>query len=94
MTAASGATRLARDAATLIGVASGTLMATWPARVRTYVWTLIQRDRPNIRALAAHLDIDEADAAWIYTRSRKVGYPVALAEFEEWCMGGRAARSS
>jgi hypothetical protein len=61
-------------------------MPTWTALVRTTLATIVHRDRPNIRALAAHLDVDEADAAWIYTRSRKVGYPTALAEFQRWCL--------
>lgn len=61
-------------------------MATWTAHVRTTLVTVLQRDRTNIRTLAAHLSIDEADAAWLYRRSRRVGYPTARAEFDRRCL--------
>ena len=60
-------------------------MPPWLARVRAAVWPPALRDRRNIRALASHLGIDDADAAWLYSRSREVGYPSALADYREWC---------
>jgi len=68
-------------------------MATWASSVRTRIRTFVDRDRANIRALAAHLGVGEADAAWIYTRSREVGFPTALADFERWCLE-RSARTA
>ena len=39
-------------------------------------------DRRNIAVLARRLGVPETDAAWIYARSREVGFGAAITEYE------------
>jgi hypothetical protein len=50
-------------------------------RVRAAVSLQRREERRNVDALATHLGIPYDDAAWIYRRSRQVGYPTAMTEF-------------
>jgi phage replication-related protein YjqB (UPF0714/DUF867 family) len=51
-------------------------------RVRVALSFRHRDDRRNVAALASHLGVSREDADWIYRRSREVGYPTALTEFE------------
>lgn len=49
-------------------------------RIRRMLSPRVRRDRQNVRALAAHLQVPESLADRLYRRSREVGYPTALEE--------------
>lgn len=51
-------------------------------RVRALIPSRADDDRRNIAALAHRLNVPETDAAWIYGRSREVGFGAAMTEYE------------
>ena len=57
-------------------------MSSLLARIGRFVSLASWFERRNAGALAAHLRVSREDASWILRRSREVGYPQAVAEFE------------
>jgi hypothetical protein len=50
-------------------------------------------DRRNIASLARQLDVPPDDAAWIYRRSREVGFGAAKSEYDLRAGGGPMGHS-
>jgi hypothetical protein len=67
----------------LLGTVSS--MPSLPERLLALLSPGRRAERRNIDALAARLGASVDDAAWIYGRSREVGYGAAMLEYEERC---------